>query len=146
MTSPLVLLAILLLAGDSLERRTHDAIGRLCPCPERDYACAAQHLRAARAVGAVAPDEDAAIRLVGLGCHETRFAVVLQQGGAAVSWWQLEVPVAERAELLADDALAAQRALAARAGGLEAYACGGSCPAKAAELARYESSARWAWR
>jgi hypothetical protein len=63
----LPLLAVLLLAGASLEVRAAAAIERLCPCPAGDVACAAQHLRAARAIGAVAADEDTAIRLVGLG-------------------------------------------------------------------------------
>ena len=147
MTLALPLLAVLLLAGDALDVRAGRALERLCPCPAGDVACAGQHLRAARAIGAVAPDAEGAISLIGIGCHESRFAVVHEQGGRrrAVTWWQIEVPVAQRAALLADDALAARTALAARGHGLQSYACGGSCPEKAAELARSEAAARWAW-
>ena len=141
----LPLLAVLLLGGDPIEPQAARAIERLCPCPSGDVTCQAQHRRAARAIGAATTDQDAAVRLVGLGCHESRFAVVVQALGPAVTWWQLEVPAAERVELLADDVLAARKALAARAGGLQAYACGGGCPEKAAELAAFELGARWAW-
>jgi hypothetical protein len=144
-TFELPLLAVLLLGGPSLEARAARAIERLCPCAGGDVACAAQHLRASRAIGAVAESESDAVRAIAAGCHETGYRVVVQTAGPAVTWYQLEVPVAERAALLADDAEATRRAIAATRHGWASYAgCAGGCGASR-ELARYEVSARWAW-
>ncbi len=136
------------------------ALGAICPCrapeatPER-IACEAQHQRAASVIAVVALDDgdpdEAAVLLLGLGAHETGFRTMVQVRGPAVSWWQLEVPRAQRAELLADPFAAARRALrAARGcrGSLRGYATGrcdgGGAEGEraAAELRHYVARAR----
>ena len=111
-----------------------------------DLACPGHHQRAAVAITLVAEGdrdpEDAAALLLGVGAHETGFRTERQVRGPAVTWFQLEVPVRERAALLADPALAAQRALHIARGGMAAYA--GAEGATADELRRSVRSARWA--
>jgi len=86
---------------------------------------------------------DAAAKLIGAGCHETRFVTMLQVRGPAVTWWQLEVRRSERAALLADPVAAARRALSLARGGWEAYACGlRDCYEAATSLRRAEMTAR----
>jgi bacterioferritin-associated ferredoxin len=118
-------------------------LNALAPCPldgvlmdevhlGAQHACVEQHHRAAAVIAIVALEdddpEDAAARLEGAGGHETGFRTRVQQHGPAVSWWQLEIrDHDERARYLADDFLAARRALeiARTCGGsMVGYACG----------------------
>lgn len=122
------------------------ALSRLCPCPATDAACPAHHQRAAAAIVLVVEDdrdpEDAAALLLGTGAHETGFRTEHQVKGPGVTYWQHEVPVRERAALLADVVLAARRALRIARSGMAAYA---GCEGRTAEeLRRYVWSARWA--
>lgn len=136
------------------------ALSRLTPCAPGDAACPGIHARVACVIATVASEsadpEHATALLLGIGAHETGFRTERQaNGGPAVSFWQIEVPPAQRAALLADPIAAARLALLrARGcgGSLRAYATG-SCHGggqegarAAAELRRYVASARWAMR
>ncbi len=144
-----------------LYARVLAAICHLCPCQPLDAACDTHHHRAAHAITTVAagerdPDEAAAL-LLGAGAHETGFHTEVEVGGGpAVSYFQVEVPPALRAAMLADPVAAAHVALrAARpcGGSMMAYA-GGTCTcsgaaatcahvaAVAAELHHYVARAR----
>ena len=130
------------------------ALSRLVPCAPGDSLCPGTHARAAVVIATAASEsadpEHAVALLLGIGAHETGFRTERQaEGGPAVTWWQLEVPPAQRAALLADPIAAARLALLrARLCGLRAYACGRcDCGESAAkELWRYVVSARWAMR
>lgn len=109
-------------------------LNALAPCSvvggAVDVACMTEHRRAAAVITIVALEddepEDAGARLAGAGGHETGFRTKLQKHGPAVTWFQLEVP-GERERYLADDLLAARRALEiARGchGSMVGYACG----------------------
>lgn len=145
--------ALTLLFGDPraiLFSRVLAAVSALCPGAPVE----------ASAVITVAAYEDrdpvrAAVLLLAAGAHETCFRTMYQVDGPARSWFQVE-PMGktrkERAEderrLLVDPLYAARVALGIARKGWSAYACGkrDGCPAAAAELARYEMAATWAFR
>jgi len=117
-------------------------IASLSPCPPGDADCARQHAEASRVIALVAladaRPEDALARLSGAGGHETGFRTRVQaRGGPAVCWFQVEVPRAERAALVADDlscAFLALRRARTCGGSMVAYA-GGRCVPKTKRVA-----------
>ena len=97
--------------------RVLHTIMELCPCQPKELKCGELRFKAADAIAVVAlldqnPEEAAGI-LIGVGRHETGFQTEMQdRGGPARSFWQLELPKAERAAVMANAYLAATKALA----------------------------------
>ena len=110
-------------------------LSRLAPCPpegprgpsgDPDVPDMCEHSLAGFVTVVVAGSADDVALLAGLAAHETGFRTRHQHGGPARSWWQLEVPRAERAVVTDDPYEAGRRALVVARGcpSLRSYAFG----------------------